>query len=320
MRPRANGRRASGVEVAARVNRPTKQCSPTMAPAASVHAHADEVELLVAVQRAFHVGLDDGQRVVALRQRIEIAGDVGQAGAVDRMRRILQHADAARDVAFQFAHARFHLIVGVAERLEAFGLGPVEEGGDFLAFGVAGAAAAAPTALKRSIIAAWSRCTTAASRATISMRDTSADKSAAGRSSASSTITYDSALAPSAPTAVTTPFASRVDGQHGIQHAVGDDALFAHGHDDGVDQVRHVVVEDQESRRHAAAAIGVTQLGDLAAGGDALGGLRVAFPQYGSQTVGRDAGQVFFVEGAEPGADQRVDLAAVGRLARVDQG
>jgi hypothetical protein len=35
-RPRANGRRASGVEVAARVNRPTKQCSPRMLPWASV--------------------------------------------------------------------------------------------------------------------------------------------------------------------------------------------------------------------------------------------------------------------------------------------
>jgi hypothetical protein len=72
--------------------------------------------------------------VRALGQRVEVARDVGQAGAVHRMRSILQHADAARDIAFQFAHARLDLIVGVAERLEAFGLGPFEEGGDFLAF------------------------------------------------------------------------------------------------------------------------------------------------------------------------------------------
>jgi hypothetical protein len=72
--------------------------------------------------------------VCALGQRVEVARDVGQAGAVHRMRSILQHADAARDIAFQFAHARLDLIVGVAERLEAFGLGPFEEGGDFLAF------------------------------------------------------------------------------------------------------------------------------------------------------------------------------------------
>jgi hypothetical protein len=47
--------------------------------------------------------------------------------------------------------------------------------------------------------------------------------------------------------------------------------------------------------------------------------LREAVPQHGNQAVGRNAGQVFFIDRSEPGADQCGYLAAVGALVRIDQ-
>ncbi|OEZ48166.1 hypothetical protein JAB1_45870 [Janthinobacterium sp. MP5059B] len=110
-------------------------------------------------------------------------------------------------------------------------------------------------------------------------------------------------------------------GQHGVHHAAHCQVLAAHGHDDGVDQVRHVFVQDQQGARHAATAIRITQGGDLAAAAGALGRLREAVNQHRCQAVGRDIGQVFGVERVEPCLhqlhDRRCRLACIA--SRVNQ-
>ena len=220
-----------------------------------------------------------------LRQRFEVARDVGQAGAVDRVRGVLQHADAARDVAFEFAHARLDDVVGVAERLEAFVLGPFEEGGHFLAGRAllrrlrrprrsggrpwrprrgaprrrrappsAGARPARPVRRRRGLQPAGTARTIPAARRLRRRRPPGRSHRGAPRS-----------------TAFITPVATTL--------------LLAQRHDDRIDQVRHVVVQDQQGGRHAAAAVRVAQLRDLAAVRRAARGLEEAVPQHRRQAV-----------------------------------
>ena len=258
-------------------------------------AHADEVERLVAVQRAFDVGLDDRQRLGAAGQGDEVARDVGQAGAVDRMRGVLQHADAARDVAFKFAHARLDDVVCVAERLEAFVFGPLEERGHFLA------GAAVRGGLRgdggqavghRDRIAAHHG---GVARHHLQLGDQRRQFLGAEvfRQQAQD-VRFERGAG----------FADRHGHAGGVaphrqdrvHHAADGDALLAHRHHDRVDQVRHVVVQDQQRGGHAAAAIGVAQLGDFAARRFAPGGLGETFPQDGREAVGRSTCEVFFVQ------------------------
>ncbi|MNS85949.1 hypothetical protein D3C72_1198300 [compost metagenome] len=283
-------------------------------------AHADEIELLVAMQSACHVGLDDGQRRVALGQGVEVARDIRQAGAVDGVRRILQHADTARNVAFQFAHARLDAVIGVAEDFKTAAAGPFQEGGHFRAFfamlrcsrGDGGQALAHGGG-----IAAYDG-------GVARNRLQGGDQRGQGFRcqlfvEQHQHIRFErvARLAHRFNAAVS----GAAHGQHGVHHAAHCQMLAAHGHDDGVDQVRHVFVQDQQGARHAATAIRIAQGGDLAAVARALGRLRETVDQHGRQAVGRDIGQVFGVERVEPGLhqlhDRRCRLACIA--SRVNQ-
>jgi hypothetical protein len=189
--------------------------------------------------------------------------DIGQAGAVDRVRGILQHADAARDVAFQLAHARLDEVVGVAERLEAFVLGPFQEGGDFLAARAIGGGLRGDCGSCGRSIAALSRWTTAASRDTICRRSTSADfvlRQVFGQQAQDIGFKRRAGFADGGHNAIrVAATGSTANSSRPTHHA-----LAAQRHHEGIDQVGHVVVQDQQRGRHAAAAVGVTHLGDLA--------------------------------------------------------
>ncbi len=282
-------------------------------------AHADEVQRRVAVQGTGHVGLHDRQVLGAQRQGFEVARDAGQAGAVDRMVSVLQHADAARDVAFEFARARLDDVVGVAERLIAFVLGPFEEGGDFLAFRGAG-----------------SGCSGGHGGHAVAHGDGVAlhgggvigdHAQARGQLVQFFELQFVVQQAQDDRLQRAAGFADRDHGavavaahrQHGVHHAGGGDALAAQSHDEGVDQVGTVIVQNQECGGGAAAAIEVAHGGDLGAGAAALGQLREPFHQYRRQALRRGAGQVFVVERSEPGGDQGIDLRAVGGLVCTDQ-
>jgi hypothetical protein len=109
-------------------------------------------------------------------------------------------------------------------------------------------------------------------------------------------------------------------GQHRIQHARRDDALAAQRHHERVDEVGHVLVQDQQGGRHAAAPIRIAHLRDLAAVRRALRHLGEGIPQDGGKVAGIDAGEVVLVQGTDPGADQRTHLfGSVGRLVLIDQ-
>gem|GEM_PF-5615240 len=271
-------------------------------------AHADEVERLVAVQGAGHVGLDDRQRVRTVRQGFEVARDVRQAGAVHRMRSILQHADAAGDVAFELAHARLDHVIGVAERLEAFVLGPVEEGRHFGAFGaVAGRGGGhAGHAVGHGDGVAPHHGGVARDHPQLADQRVELLGREVFRQQA-----QDHGFQRHAGFAHRERVAGAVaaHGQHRVHDAAHGRALAAQRHDDGIDQVGHVVVQDQQGAGDAAAPVGIAQAGNLAAVAGAPSGLREALAQQRRQAVGRGAGQVFVVERGQPGADQGLGLA-----------
>ena len=276
--------------------------------------HADEIELLVAVQSACHVGLDDGQRRVALGQGVEVAGNIRQAGAVDGVGRILQHADAARDVAFEFAHARLDTVIGVAEHFKAAAAGPFQEGGHFRAFFamLGGSHGDGGQALAHGGgIAAHDGGVTRDHLQGGDQRSQGFRRQLLVEQYQHIRFERVARLAHRFDTAVS----GAAHGQHGVHHAAHGQVLAAHGHDDGVDQVRHVFVQDQQGARHAATAIGITQGGDLAAAAGALGRLRKTVDQHGRQAVGRDIGQVFGVERVEPCLHQLYDRRC--RLVRI---
>ena len=277
-------------------------------------AHADEIQLLVAVQGAGHVGLDDGQRRFALGQGIEVARDIRQAGAVDGVCRVLQHAHAARDVAFQFAHARLDAVIRVAEHFKAAAAGPFQEGGHFRAFfavlgggrGDGGQALAHGSAV-------------AAHDGSVARHHVDGSDQGGQRVRRQFFIEQHQHIRFERVARLAHRFHAAVGGaahgQHGIHHAAHGQMLAAHGHDDGVDQVRHVFVQDQQGARHAATAIRITQGGDLAAAARTLGCLGKTVDQHGRQAVGRDIGQVFGIERIEPCLHQLHDRRC--RLARI---
>ncbi len=247
-------------------------------------------------------------------------GNIRQAGAVDWVGRILQHADAAWNIAFQFAHARLDAVIGVAEHFKAAAAGPFQEGGDFRAFFamLGGSRGDGGQALAHGGgIAAHDGGVTRNHLQGGDQRGQGFRRQLFVEQHQHIRFERVARLAHRFHAAVS----GAAHGQHGVHHAAHGQVLAAHGHDDGVDQVRHVFVQDQQGARHATTAIRITQGGDLAAAAGALGRLRKAVDQHGRQAVGRDIGQVFGVEGVQPCLHQLYDRRCrlVRTASRVNQ-
>ena len=275
--------------------------------------HADEVQVLVAVQGRLDVCLDHRQRTVAPGERCVGAGYTGQAAVVDRMTGVAQDADAALEVARERRLSRRDPIERISECDKTALARPLEERGRFQRID------GLRRIGRRRCAAQGRHCDQAfVDGSVVAPNGGSVGCDLAHRVAQSGLLGGRQFLLQQAQHEGferiaagmrRLHFADALVGiathrQDSVQNRVRGDVQAAHRHDDRIDQERHVGVVHQERRGPAAAAIGIAQRHDLTGRRLTIRHRRETLPQDRRQAGRRDFGQILWLQRRQPGLDQ----------------